>query len=147
MKKSNIVNNIFPLLIAGFVISSLISCGSSKDTTRDDDGIYDTNEQKKVVVVKDTKSDYYQDYFSNENEYYETDEDEIFTDIDEYKYEDTDTLYVEEKYVSGNAPWEYATNVSVNFYAGFGGGYRRSAGPRPSTPQSLRRGLPRPPAA
>ncbi len=104
----------------GFLIMALYSCGSSKQAYNSNDGIYGTPASNEaVVMVRDTKSDYYQNYFAGENELSQ----EIFTDIDAYEgYNDADTLYAENEYDNGNPPWEYSTSsVSINFNVGFGG--------------------------
>ena len=126
MKNDNSIKKSFSIFILSFLVLSLISCGSSQNAYNNDDGIYATEPKKEIVVVKDTESNYYQDYFSSESERYDNDE-EIFTDIDEYGYEDADTLYVDDQY-SQAAPWNYATEVSVSFHMGFGGGYGDRAG-------------------
>ncbi len=110
------------------IIFSTTSCITPQDAYNND-GIYGSqNSNKEVVLVKDSKSDYYQEYFSGESGRYEIDEDDVFTDIDNYEgYAETDTLYVEDQYNEGYAPWDYNTDVSINFYGGFGyygyGGY------------------------
>ena len=118
--RNSLTSGLFMVILLG-VFSS---CSSSKNTHYSDDGIYGTTKsqpQEEVVMVRDTRSDYYQNYFSGEKEFHE----EIFTDIDSYQgYQDTDTVYVDEQYVGGNPPWEYSnSNVSVNFSLGFGGGW------------------------
>ena len=104
----------------GFLIMALYSCGSSQQAYNSNDGIYGSPDSKEtVVMVRDTKSDYYQNYFAGENQMSQ----EIFTDIDAYEgYDESDTLYVENEYNNGNPPWEYSTSsVSINFNVGFGG--------------------------
>ncbi len=86
-----------------------------------DDGIYGTpNTKQEVVMVRDTRTDYYQNYFSGEHQNNE----EYFTDVDAYEGNyDTDTVYVENQYV-GNPPWEQTTSsVSINFNVGIGAGW------------------------
>lgn len=117
-------NFLFSGLSMVILLGVLSSCSSSKNTHYSDDGIYGTTPtqpQEEVVMVRDTRSDYYQSYFSGEKEYHE----EIFTDIDSYQgYQDTDTVYVDDQYRGGYPPWEYSnSNVSVNFSFGFGGGW------------------------
>jgi len=118
--RNSLLSGLFMVILLG-VFSS---CSSSKNAHYSDDGIYGTTPsqpQEEVVMVRDTRSDYYQNYFSGEKEIHE----EIFTDIDAYQgYQDTDTVYVDDQYVGGNPPWEYSnSNVSVNFSLGFGGGW------------------------
>ena len=100
----------------------LYSCGSSQQAYNEGDGIYGSPQTKgEVVMVRDTKSDYYQNYFAGENQ----NSQEIFTDIDAYEgYNDTDTIYVENQYSNGNPPWEQSSsNVTISFNMGFGGYY------------------------
>ena len=123
--RNSLMSGLFMVILLG-VFSS---CSSSKNTHYSDDGIYGTTPsqpQEEVVMVRDTRSDYYQNYFSGEKEIHE----EIFTDIDSYQgYQDTDTVYVDEQYVGGNPPWEYSnSNVTINFGLGFGGGWGYGAG-------------------
>ncbi len=117
-------NLLFSGLSMVILLGVFSSCSSSKNTHYSDDGIYGTTPsqpQEEVVMVRDTRSDYYQNYFSGEKEIHE----EIFTDVDSYQgYQDTDTVYVDEQYAGGYPPWEYSnSNVSVNFSVGFGGGW------------------------
>ena len=98
----------------------LVSCGSNKSAYHSGDGIYGEPEpepQEEVVMVRDTKNDYYQNYFSGERENNE----EYFTDIESYEGYAADTMYVEKGYTQGYAPWgSNSSNVSVNFSIGFG---------------------------
>jgi len=103
------------------VLSALYSCSSSQPAYSENDGIYGAPEKKsEVVMVRDTRTDYYQNYFSGENE----NSQEIFTDIDAYEgYSENDTVYVE-NYDNGNPPWEKtASSVSVSINVGVGWGY------------------------
>ena len=54
MKKFAMIKSIFPFFVFIILISTIISCGTSKNAGSDDDGIYDTNQTEKIVVVKDT---------------------------------------------------------------------------------------------
>lgn len=117
-------NTLFTSISLILLLGVFSSCSSSKNSHYSDDGIYgrtDSPEKEEVVMVRDTRSDYYQNYFAGEKEYHE----EIFTDIDSYKgYQDSDTVYVDEGYVDGNPPWEYSNSkVTVNIGLGFGGGW------------------------
>lgn len=117
-------NTLFTSISLILLLGVFSSCSSSKNGYYSDDGIYgktDSREKEEVVMVRDTRSDYYQNYFAGEKEYH----DEIFTDIDSYKgYQDSDTVYVDEGYVEGNPPWEYSNSqVTVNIGLGFGGGW------------------------
>ena len=119
-QRNSLLSGLYMVILLGM----FSSCSSSKNTHYSDDGIYGTTPsqpQEEVVMVRDTRSDYYQNYFSGEKEIH----DEIFTDIDSYQgYQDTDTIYVDEQYAGGNPPWEYSnSNVSINFSVGFGGGW------------------------
>lgn len=130
MKKITLINFSQTISVGMMVLFfTLISCGSSQ-TAYQDDGIYDndTNLNNERVLVKDEKSDYYQNYFSEERNNYYSPED-IVTDIDDLAYEgndsiQTDTVYVVEKYVDGKPPWEESySDVSVSFNFGVGFGY------------------------
>ena len=89
------VSNIFSrkssriaLLFTLFV--SLYSCGTYQ-SAYNDDGIYGSNNQKadeEIVIVE--KSEFDKNYFSNQlDEIQNIDEEDVFTDIDDYYYEDT----------------------------------------------------------
>ncbi len=123
MKKATIIRpSLLSIVTLSLLFISLISCGSSQSAYNENDGIYGSDKkEKEVVLVRDTKSDYYQTYFSGESDQQE----EYFTDIDEYNgYQETDTLYEEEQYNEGYGPWEYATGSPIiNVYAGFGIGF------------------------
>ena len=111
----------FYSILLGFLVVSFSSCSSSQQAYNDGDGIYGSpNTKQEVVMVRDTRTDYYQNYFSGE---YQNNE-EYFTDIDAYEGDyDTDTIYVENQY-AGNPPWERTTSsVSINFNVGMGAGW------------------------
>ena len=114
MKNFTSFKNILFYSISVIALSSLLySCSSSQQAYNDGDGIYGAPEKKnEVVMVRDTRTDYYQNYFSGENE----NSQEIFTDIDAYEgYAENDTVYVE-NYNNGNPPWEKTTSsVSISF--------------------------------
>ncbi len=115
----------FYSMILGLLVVSFSSCSSSQQAYNADDGIYGNgNAKQEVVMVRDTRTDYYQNYFSGEHQNNE----EYFTDIDAYEGNyDTDTVYVEDQYV-GNPPWERtASSVSINFNVGIGAGYGATA--------------------
>jgi len=122
MKNITLYKNLsFYSILLGFLIVGFSSCSSSQQAYNGDDGIYGSAEAKQeVVMVRDTRNDYYQNYFSGENENNE----EYFTDVDAYEGNyDTDTVYVENQYV-GNPPWERtASSVSISFNVGIGGGF------------------------
>jgi len=114
-------NLIFSSLLFLLFLFGLTSCGSSKQGYASDDGIYGSDTGQEVVMVRDSKTEYYKQYFEGERELSE----QIFTDIDAYKgYDEQDTTYVEDDYYMGNPPWEYSdTKVTVTFNMGFGGYY------------------------
>ena len=112
---------LFNSSILGLLLVVFASCSSSQRAYTEGDGIYGSPEPKEeVVMVRDTRTDYYQNYFSGER----NNSEEIFTDIDAYEGDyDNDTLYVEDQYV-GNPPWEATgSNVSISFSVGVGGYY------------------------
>jgi hypothetical protein len=123
MKNFTSLKNICFYGVSLIVLSiGLYSCGSSQQAYNESDGIYGSPQSKgEVVMVRDTKSDYYQNYFAGENQ----NSQEIFTDIDAYEgYNDTDTIYVENQYNNGNPPWEQSSSsVTINMNLGFGGYY------------------------
>ena len=128
MKNSTPFKNILFYSISFILLSmGLFSCSSSQQAYNDGDGIYGNPETKgEVVMVRDTRTDYYQNYFTGENE----NSQEIFTDIDAYEgYSDTDTVYVDNQYENGNPPWEQTvSSVSINVNVGFGGWGRGGCG-------------------
>ena len=121
MKNTTLLKlNYFHALLAVVILAGFSSCSSSKDAANANDGIYGAASQKEeIVMVKDSRSGYYQNYFTQERQ----EVDDIITDIDNYQsYQETDTVYVDEGYEQGKAPWSYSdTKVTVHVGVGFGG--------------------------
>jgi hypothetical protein len=120
MKNTTLLKlNYFHALLSVVVLAGFSSCSSSQNASSD--GIYGPSSQKEeIVMVKDNQAGYYQNYFSQERQ----EVDEIITDIDNYNsyQEDTDTIYVDDEYDQGKAPWSYSdTQVTVHIGVGFGG--------------------------
>jgi uncharacterized membrane protein YgcG len=107
----------------GFGVMLLVSCGSSKNTSyNDNDGIYGgtSNSSKREVATNDNK---YKEYFSNLNQ----ENQEIFTDVENYSTTN-DTVNKDTTVESNNNGWgSNASNVTINVYDnswGYGyGGY------------------------
>ena len=60
-------NYLFNTLVFAILAIGFSACSSSKQAYNDDDGIYGATEKKQeVVMVRDTQTDYYQNYFSGE---------------------------------------------------------------------------------
>ncbi|HBS12486.1 MAG TPA: hypothetical protein DEO36_08090, partial [Flavobacteriaceae bacterium] len=119
--KNNTSKKTFYFSLIGLVFLGLTSCGTYQNTTYDDDGIYASNNTTRQVAVEETQpeSNKYQDYFKREADKYEDiGENDIFTDVDSYSYDDGE--YYEEGINTGNSPWEYTDNVTVNIHSGFG---------------------------
>src|SRR6478672_2652908 len=98
----------------GFVML-LVSCGSSKNTSYDNDGIYGGTAPTKEVASSDNK---YQEYFSDLNK----ENQEIFTDVESYS---TTNDTVKRVVVENNNGWgSNPSNVTINVYDnswGYGG--------------------------
>ena len=98
---------------------SLYSCGTYQ-SAYNDDGIYGSNNQKadeEIVIVE--KSEFDKNYFTRQlDEIQNIGEEDVFTDIDDYYYEDT--YETDELNNSNNQPWEYTDNITINIDAGYG---------------------------
>ena len=68
MKNITLYKNIsFYSMLLGFLIVGFSSCSSSQQAYNGDDGIYGSAEAKQeVVMVRDTRNDYYQNLQQNE---------------------------------------------------------------------------------
>jgi len=101
---------------------SLYSCGTYQSAyNNDDDGIYSSsnNQHQQEVVIVENNSNFDKDYFSRQLEDLQNlNEDDTFTNIDEYYYEDAevenDTVYNDY-----DAPWEYTNTVVINMNSGY----------------------------
>ena len=70
----------FTSLSTLLLISVFGACSSSKQAYQSDDGIYSSGTDE-VVMVRDSRTEYYQNYFAGERELSE----QIFTDIGTFK--------------------------------------------------------------
>ena len=62
-------NILFNSIALGLLTVGFSSCSSTQQAYNEDDGIYGSGQTKQeVVMVRDTKTDYYQNYFSGEKE-------------------------------------------------------------------------------
>lgn len=114
----------------------LVSCGTYQ-SVYNDDGIYgDTtpkNEEKKIIVVNEKEyQDYEENYFSKKLvDLQNIDNNEIFTDVDDYYYDDglnNGEFSDENSSYNGAQPWGYEDNnvvVNVNLMNNpfWGGGF------------------------
>lgn len=114
----------------------LVSCGTYQ-SVYNDDGIYGEtlpeNQEKKVMVVSQKEyKDYEDNYFSKRlDELQNIDNDEIFTDVDSYYYDDQigdEEIIDGDVNYSASQPWGFEDNdviVNINlnnnpFWGGFG---------------------------
>ena len=114
----------------------LVSCGTYQ-SIYNDDGIYgDTttkDEEKKIIVVDEKEyQDYEENYFSKKLENLQNiDNNEIFTDVDDYYYDDglnNGEFSDENSSYNGAQPWGYEDNnvvVNINLMNNpfWGGGF------------------------
>lgn len=107
------------LLLALLAILGLSSCGTYQSAYNDDDGIYNSSSNTKVVS-NDEVSNNGSDYFSKSyEEYREISNEDLITSIDDFQY--TDDQYIESDSIQNNSnssPWGYSDNTSVNIYLG-----------------------------
>lgn len=114
------------LLLALLAILGLSSCGTYQSAYNDDDGIYNSSSNIKVVSNDEVSSNG-SDYFSvSYEEYREISNEDLITNVDDFQY--TDDQYIESDSIQNNSnssPWGYSDNTSVNIYLGnnfgFGG--------------------------
>ena len=85
MKNITNIKNIFTTPLYILLVVFVISSCSTSQTAHNNDGIYGLDEPTKtIVIVKDQKSDFYQEYFSGESGRYDITQEDIITDIDDY---------------------------------------------------------------
>ena len=114
----------YQISILLLIFVSLFSCGTYQSVYNyDDDGIYSSNNPVKEEIVIVEKSEFDKNYFSHQlDELQGVGEDDIFTDVDEYYYND-DSNQEDSSKIENNSPWEYATDVTIsinNDYNSFG---------------------------
>ena len=100
------------LVIIGVILTS---CGSYQYVGQTNDGIYETSESEVIITDNESNDNYYTNYFRDkalEVENLNTEESDIFTDIDTYQSTYTDSTNVKQ-----NAGWGETNNqVVVNLY-------------------------------
>ena len=112
---------LFKISLFLVIFTFFFACGSYQSAYNNEDGIYASENNQKEVVIVETQSSvpstgFDTNYFSNQLDElgYNDDEneDEIFTDIDDYYYaEDSYNEDGGENY----GHWEFATDVTVTF--------------------------------
>lgn len=126
MKKNRLkISKLYQVLIFPVLIIAFTSCTSTQGMYSEADGIY-VSTPNEVVVINEEPSTNYQRYFETEAQNIYIGPDDIVTDVDDYVgYDETEgEVVIINNYTNGNPPFGYVdSNVSVNFYGGFGGAW------------------------
>lgn len=100
----------------GFLSILFTSCGSYQSATPDDrDGIYGGSSQPRNEARSTSQSEQYKNYFGSLQD--NNEQDQIFTDVENYKSTDYDNASERTEDYSGYASWgSNPQNVTVNVY-------------------------------
>jgi len=128
-KKISVKTSTLSLLV--ILVFSLYSCGTYQSVYSSDDGIYGNGipEMDGITVVDE--EEFNKNYFTYELEkMQELNNEDIFTDIDDYYYDDG-TYDLAEGGSGYDSPWEYTNDITIQFndrypyydHYGYGGSY------------------------